>query len=446
MKPQVLVAYALPVLVTQFVYTSFTTVLPGVYAKYFGLSAASIAFTLLVTRLFDAVSDPLIGYLSDASQSRLGRRKPWIAAGTVITAIAIWQISQPDQTVDVARHFTVWALVFYLGWTMMEIPHTAWGSELDSSYDGRNKTFFTRSLIGVVGPLGFAAIPVLINAPTTEITPQVMSAAALVFILVAPVCVGISLLYAPIGTQVVTASRQNLSDSFRAIATNQLFWRLFAVFVTGGLAAGINGTLMFVYFDTFLGLGDKLAYAMGAMLLSALIGLPLWLFVLRYLDKSRAWSVSLLLASLWVAAPAILSPGEGAFIPVVVMVVGLALSSGAGVIVPFSLLGDVVDYDHWKSGQNRAGAYYAVFMFGVKLNAAIGGSLAFGLLALFGYDAAATVHTDFAVMGLKLTYAIVPAGLFAMAAVFVFYFPLTKSKHDIIRRALARRVDRVPGQ
>lgn len=440
MRAGLLVAYAMPTLATQFVYASFTTVLPGVYAKYFGLSAAAIATALLVTRVFDAVSDPLIGHLSDITRSGLGRRKPWIATGTLITALAIWQVSQPDTSGDVALHFTFWSILFYLGWTMMEIPHTAWGSELTSDYDGRNRVFFTRTLFSILGPLCFAAIPVVIVAPTTEMTPQVMSAVALAFILFAPFCIGASILFVPAQAVIRTeATETGLVSAFSAIRSNLLFWRLIGIFLIGGFAAGINGTLLFIYVDTYLAIGEKLPYAFGAMFVAALLGLPLWLFALRFIDKHRAWALSLGMASLWVIAPALLDPGEGAFIPFLVMSVGLALSAGAGAMVPFSLLGDVIDYDEFKRGSNRAGAYFSVFTFAVKLNAAIGGSVAFGLLAFFGYDPAATNNTAASVTGLKATYAVIPGMLFLAAAFSVYWFPLNRRKHQTVARALARR-------
>lgn len=441
MQYRVLVAYAMPVLATQFVYVSFTTVLPGIYVKYFGLSAASLAWALLASRVFDAVSDPLIGYFSDSTRSRLGRRKPWIVMGSLITAVGIWQITQPDMSGNVAWHFTGWAIVFYLGWTMMEIPHTAWGSEIDTAYDGRNRVFFLRTIFSIIGPLAFAALPLLLAAPTTEMTPQVMSAVALVFVLMAPLCVAASVLFVPSVPNLETSRQVNpgIVAACRAIGGNALFWRLLLVFVIGGLAAGINGTLQFIYLDTYLNIGDKLAYAIGAMMLSALLGLPIWLLVMKFLDKSKAWSISLFLASIWVAAPALLDPGQDAFIPFLIMAVGLALSSGAGAMVPFSLLGDVIDFDEYKTGYNRSGAYFSVFLFGVKLNAAIGGSVAFGLLAFFEYDAAATENSSIAVQGLKLTYALIPASLFALSASLVYFFPLTRKRHGIVRRALDRR-------
>jgi GPH family glycoside/pentoside/hexuronide:cation symporter len=138
----------------------------------------------------------------------------------------------------------------------------------------------------------------------------------------------------------------------------------------------------------------------------------------------------------------LLAPGEDPFVAYLVMVVGLALSSGAGAIVPFALLADVVDHDELRTGVNRSGAYYAVFQFGVKINAAIGGSIAFGILSVVGYVPADVSHAEQAILGLKGAFAVLPAILFLIAAASIWSFPLTRRRHDIVRRALVRRANR----
>ena len=438
-----LAAYALPAVATQFLYSPISTVVPGIYAKYYGLSAAAIAGVLLATRIFDAVTDPVIGHLSDSTRGRFGRRKPWIAAGCLITTFAMWQVADPRDSGQVALYFTLWSAVFYFGWTMMEIPHTAWGSELTNDYKRRNQVFFARTLASIIGPLGFAAMPFVIGAATTEITPEVLRATALAFALGAPLCLAVALVFVPDRSK-VSATRQQMgvAAALKAIGYNGLFWRLFGVFVMGGLAAGIYGALQFIYLDTYLGIGDKVPYALGAMMVCSLAGLPLWLWLLNHVDKHRAWALSLGLAGLCVGLPATLTPGEASFVPMLLMVIGLALASGAGAIVPFALLGDLVDYDELETGVNRAGAYYAVFLFGVKINAAFGGGIAFGILALADYDASAEVHSTAGVLGLKGAFALLPGILFIAAAASILGFPLTRRRHDIVRRALARRAQR----
>ncbi len=439
-----IIAYALPALASQFVAAPLTAVVPGIYAKYFGVSAGAIALVLLVSRVFDAVSDPMIGYWSDATRSPLGRRKPWIIAGGLLTAFAMWNLTaEPGAGSDPVLQFAVWSLLFYTGWTMIEIPHTAWAAELTSDYLARNRVFFVRTFMGVLGMLGFAAIPVLMDAPSTQMTPDVLRMVAMCFLVLAPVCIGCAVIWVPSTSGLARPVEPiRLGMTLRAIGANMPLWRLLGVFVLGGLASGINGTLLYIYLDTYLGLGDKVPHALGAMMGAALLGMPLWLIVMRRMDKHRAWALSLAFASLWVAAPVLLTPGEDAFLPYLVMVVGLALSSGAGAIVPFALLGDVIDYDELRTRVSRSGAYYAVFLFGVKVNAAIGGSIAFGILAIVGYDPAATSHADSAVLGLKWAFGIVPALMFAAAAVSIWSFPMTRRRHDVVRRALQRRAKR----
>jgi GPH family glycoside/pentoside/hexuronide:cation symporter len=439
----VIVAYALPALASQFVFAPFTAVLPGIYAKHFGVSASAIALVLLLSRTFDAVSDPLIGYWSDATRSRLGQRKPWIVVGAMLAGCAIWNLARPDPDASVVLQLAFWSITFYLGWTMMEIPHTAWGAELTNEYGARNRVFFVRTVMSIAGPLGFAAIPLLIQAPTTEMTPDVLRAVATSFLLLAPACVGVAVAFAP--STAGTARQTNavrIEPTLRAMVGNGPLWRLLGIFVLGGLAAGINGTLQYIYLDTYLGIGDKLPYALGAMMVSALLALPLWLWVLRHVDKHQAWALSLASASLWVLAPAALTPNGDPFVPFLIMVIGLAVSSGAGAIVPFSLLADVIDLDEWRTRVNRGGAYFAVFLFGVKINSAIGGSIAFAILALVGYDATSQIHGDGAVVGLKMAYCAIPALLFATAAAGLWSFPLNRRRQEALRRALGRRVAR----
>jgi glycoside/pentoside/hexuronide:cation symporter, GPH family len=440
----IIAGYALPALASQFVAAPFTSVVPGIYAKYFGVSAGAIALVLLASRVFDAISDPMIGYWSDATRSRLGRRKPWLIAGSLLTAFALWNLTAaPGPDRDPVVQFAFWSLLFYAGWTMMEIPHTAWAAELTSDYNARNRVFFLRTVMGVLGMLGFAAVPLLMEAPSTEMTPEVLRRVALWFAVLAPLCVGCAVVCVPSGSgHGRPHAPVRLMPTLRALRTNAPLWRLLGVFVLGGLASGINGTLLYIYLDTYLGIGDKVPYALGAMLLAGLLGMPLWLLIMRRVDKHRAWALSLGCASLWVAAPVLLTPGGDSFVPYLIMVVGLALSSGAGAIAPFALLGDVVDFDELRTRVSRSGAYYAVFLFGVKVNAAIGGSIAFAILAVVGYDPAATRHADSAVLGLKLAFGALPALLFAVAAVSIWSFPMTRRRHEVVRRALMRRAKR----
>ncbi|MEQ8266554.1 MAG: MFS transporter [Parvibaculum sp.] len=432
-------AYAAPALATQFIMAPFTNVLPGMYAKYWGLDMAAIAAALLLARLFDAVSDPLVGHLSDRTRTRLGARKPWLMAGFLVTALSAWFVYVPPASPGFA-YFVFWSMAFYLGWTMIEIPHTAWGAEVTQDYTGRNRVFLAKTVAAVAGTLCMALVPLLPFFETTEMTPDVMRVIALIFLLFGPVCIGFAVYAAPAGAPAPSSAPSvNIWRFVATILANRPFLRFLSAFLINGLAAGMNGVMLYIYIDSYLKLGDKMPYVLGAGVLLGLGGLPVWYAVMQKIGKHKAWSLSLSLAGASVLMPAFLVPGPEAFLPYMLMFCVLVLCSGAGLVAPYSILADVVDYDSLRSGTQRAGAYFALFLLFVKANVALGGAIAFALLAAFGYDPALADNDATAVWGLKAAYAVIPSLLFIASAALLWTYPLNGRRHDIVRRRLEQR-------
>jgi len=104
-------------------------VLPALYAKYAHLHLVFIGMVLALARIVDCVIDPVIGYASDRTRSRYGRRKPWIVAGAVVSSVAAYYLFRPSAATG-AVYFAGWYFMLYLGWTLGEIPHTAWINEI----------------------------------------------------------------------------------------------------------------------------------------------------------------------------------------------------------------------------------------------------------------------------------------------------------------------------
>ena len=99
-------------------------ILPNYYLEYSSVTLAGLATATLVARLFDGLTDPLIGFLSD----RAGNRKPWMIGGALLVAVSAWFLYNPDEQAGLS-HFLVWYLIVTLGWTLIEIPHTAMAAE-----------------------------------------------------------------------------------------------------------------------------------------------------------------------------------------------------------------------------------------------------------------------------------------------------------------------------
>ena len=158
-------AYALPVFGVHFLIGPLT-IIQGIYAKYFGLALTAVAMVLLISKLFDAVTDPIIGYLSDRYHAHTGSRKLFVICGSLLFIVAGYFLFVPGgfDTWETHSHvttgyFLVWFLVFYLAFTLFEIPHLAWGNELAASSQEKTVIYSWRTLGVSLGSLLFFAIP-----------------------------------------------------------------------------------------------------------------------------------------------------------------------------------------------------------------------------------------------------------------------------------------------
>jgi Na+/melibiose symporter-like transporter len=434
----VIFAFALPSFTFSLMHGPTGGMLSGIYAKHWGLSLSFIATAMLVCRLFDAITDPLIGYLSDRTHSRLGRRKPWIIGGTLLSIPAVYFLFVPPDGVG-GVYFLVFYLLAFLAWTMTEIPSTAWFTELTRDYTDRARVVAYRSVVGILGGLAFAAAPLLPIFETTEMTPEVLRLVALAVVVMLPIFVAIAVLKVPEGETIATVEPSSMRDLWTSLKVNRPFQIFCLVFVIGGLAGGMNGALFFLYMDTHLLIGDKISYLMLPALLLTLLAMPLWLAIIKKYGKQRAWAAGSAISLAIFPLIALLEPGPGAFAPYLVLVCVSTLASGAVAVAPAAMLADVIDYDIMKSGANRAGSYFAVFTLFAKANAALGGAVAFGLIGLFGYDATAKTHTATEVFGMNLAYVFIPMALFVPTIWLVWNFPIDERRQSIIRRRIESR-------
>ena len=141
--------------------------LPAFYAVDMGLGFATVGVVLLAARLWDVVTDPLIGSLSDRWAGRFGRRRPWLVAGAPLVLVIAALLFLPGETAA-WPHMLLWTMLLYLGGTMIILPYTAWGAELSPDYHERSRIAAWREGMVVVGTLAAAGLPVLLGADRGE--------------------------------------------------------------------------------------------------------------------------------------------------------------------------------------------------------------------------------------------------------------------------------------
>jgi Na+/melibiose symporter-like transporter len=262
--------------------------LPLVYSKDFGLELTDIGLILMLARITDVITDPLIGYLSDRTQSRFGKRKPWLAGGALVMMVSAWQLFAPSGAIG-NWHLLIWAMLLWLGWTMINIPYFAWGAELSDDYNERTRITAWRQAFGFLGNLSVLLIPNISGAiygygflPSEGLT--IVGFMALVLL---PTLVALALWKVP-ERQIHREIQPSLLAGSRQMFSNGSFMLLFTGFLL--LSMGTTwASALFMLFATFVVEVEGKAQAL--LLLHYLLqlgSLPLWLAVSYRIGKKAA--------------------------------------------------------------------------------------------------------------------------------------------------------------
>ena len=149
------VFYALPAMAAAVPTIPAYVLLPSYYGDDLGLGLGVTGGVLLLVRVIDMLTDPLIGWLSDRSSMR----KIWVGFGAIIAGIGLWYLFTPSQAPSAAYLF-IWASVLFLGWTLFQVPYLAWGADLSGDYKKRTALTALREGAGLIGIVLAGGIPV----------------------------------------------------------------------------------------------------------------------------------------------------------------------------------------------------------------------------------------------------------------------------------------------
>jgi len=412
------------------------SIIPALYAKYSAVSFTAIGLILILTRSLDAITDPMVGFLSDRTDTRMGLRKPWIIAGMFLCCIGAWFWLRPGADTG-WPYFLAWSVCVYVGWTLIEIPHSAWLGELSSDYAERSSLAAYRTLAYFLGIALFLSLPLWPLFSNSEMTPEVTALASWLIVLSLPLFVLILVLKVP-SEPGAGRVRQPLLGNFRVIIGNKPF-RIFGVTVLCiNLASGMVAGMYFFFLDNVLGILDKIAHiGLMAAAVSVLASYA-WGPVVAKFGKHRVMSLGAIVNVGVLLAMGALGPGIWAF-PLMVFLFSIsAVINSGSIVASYALLADIVDYDTLKTGNARFGSYYSILTFLNKFGLGVGGGASFLFASAYGFDASGGIGED-RLFGFYLAFIFLPVALNATGAVTISFFPINRRRHDIIMRRLASR-------
>ena len=421
----------------------FTFLLTGIYLMSFStdvllVAPGSMALIFGLSRIWDAISDPLVGYLTDRTRLRFGRRRSWMLVGAIPMALAFAMLWSPPA--DLSGGAVTWWLgialiAFYTASTAVDVPHSALGAELSPDYHERTRLFGYRriffglgSLLAVGGVWAFG-----------QYDPRAVGRA---------VGIGAGLLLIALVFACVFRVRERSDFQGRGAPTPWAGLRdvwanphariLLGVFLLQQLA--VTGVSVAIpYFSKYvLGTPEWTSLYIGALFLSSLVSVPVWMSIAPHYDKRILVTVSMIGAAVAISCLGFAPVGMPLLAASIAALGGLAVG-GLDVLFP-SIQADVIDVDEHRTGERKEGAYFSAWAFSAKTAGGLASMAVGGVLAAFGFQPNVE-QTPAMLFGMRGVAGLLPAFLYICGLLLFLRFSLSQGEHERIRRDLdARRV------
>ena len=411
-------------------------------------------------RVFDAFTDPIMGFISDNTRSIWGRRRQYVFLGAIIMGVSfslMWQIYLTDSVNYNFTYFLIWSLVFYLGLTVFSVPYVAMGYEMSDDFHERTSIMAIAQFIGqwawVIAPWFWV---VMYNdnwfGKTTETTRILGVWVGVVFALLAMVpAIFIKSKSTKNDESLMPLTLKTIGDSLKQIIGNfkeafkieqfrKLCFSTFLIFNSYNVVAGFSFFIVVYYLfggdASAAGLWPTLLGSVSALGTTFLV-IPIVAWMSKTMGKKKAFLVSQGISVLgYIMLWFLFIPGK----PYMFLFALPFFSFGIGSLftLMMSMTSDVIDIDELNTGKRREGVFGAIYWWMVKFGFAIAGLLTGAIMTLVGF-VPDTVNTEASITGIRLFYSGLPiAG--TLAAMWIMRnYNLTEERANEISEELKKR-------
>ncbi|HIF93409.1 MAG TPA: hypothetical protein EYQ60_09830 [Myxococcales bacterium] len=446
--------------------TGFTTFLLFYYNSVLGLSGTYAGTALLIALVFDAVTDPLVGSISDTFKHRLGRRHPFMYASALPLAVTFGLIFSPPEGLGQTGLF-VWLTVFSIlvraSMTLYHVPHMALGAELTSDYQERTVVVAYRSGFGALGialvlGIGWSVYFPDSNGDMGRFNPAAYREFGWTFGIVMMA----SILLSAWGTRSVIPSLpgprpgappfrpQRLIGEFREALENPSFRALVLGLIVFFATRGVQDALE-VHMGTYFWIleSSQIQLRQFSGVPAFILGLPFWVAMTRYVDKGTAFTFGIALLVFFSMLCPVLqilgwyaSPDSPAYLGILIVCNVIAVfGATAGSVNAGSMIADVTDEHELRTGHRQEGIFFAALAFAVKATVGIGQFVAGVSLDLIGLapGSAPVAVSPETVRSLGMLYGPGTAILGVISVVILSGYRLDRKRHAEVIEALATR-------
>lgn len=404
---------------------------------------------VLVGKVWDAVSDPLMGVISDRTKSRFGRRRVYFLVGIIpifISFSLLWYSPNSSSQMYLFAYYSLAYLFFNTIITMVMIPYNSLLPNMITDYKERTSFVTVRLMLSSVSAILSGVLPmIIIKSFGGNLRHGYLVMGALFGAFYA-----IPWIFVFLGTwenkydYSKNPAKVNLYKEFAQAFRNRSFRAHAGFFVSSQTATDFLMTLFIYYLTYCLGRGKEFSLVLGVLLIVQLLSMPFHMWVSKKYGKTMPLKIGL---SIWLAALFLSiflsSKSSGIFIYLVAGLSGIGTS--ASVFVPWSILPEISDVDELITGRRREGIYSGMSTFIRKVAQAISVFLIGVFLKVFGY-VPNVVQNARVILGIKLLFAIAPVIFITFALFFASKYKMTEKKYNILmKEVLNRRDNKAPG-
>lgn len=405
------------------------------YTDALGLNPGIIGSILMVSRLFDGISDVLMGYVMDKTRSRHGKARPWIlwlAAPIAICTVLMFVV---PNTGDLGKYIYIaitYNLVTTVLYTMINIPYGALTSLMSRDQDQRMIINIFRMFMAQAGSL-------IINACTLPLVNAMGGSSNQKSWILVSVIYGVLagflffLCFAKTKERVTVSSEQkdklSFGKSFKLIMKNNYWLLLVLIWVVMTLGMTMSMSVGTYYAKYVLGDENVAGFLSALSIVPVLVAMPIMPVFIRRIGKRN---VALIGGVISLAAQVLMliNPASVTWLMICSVIKGVGSATLSGTM--FAMIADTIEYGQWKTGTRVEGMLYSSTTFGAKIGGGVGGAVALGILSAAGYNGLSAVQTPATMDAIKALYLYVPIPFLIIIPIIYLFYKLDKKYPQVM--------------